>query len=245
VRLTYALIPSLLLGLAFFGTAPGLLLRLIVRVYPMSHPRRRELVAELYQVESSRRPLFVAQQLELAISEGIPSRWKSWRSAKAVASPESEGPLSSDRPLVSTFTEGYRGPQVCSIVGITYRQLDYWARTGLIRPSVADTRGVGTHRLYSYKDLVEAKVIKTFLDAGMALQKARQAIEYLRDQLGEDIGSPSLVLTGADPVLLARDSDQLLDLVREGQGVLSIIPLDGVKAELDAAITELRPPETE
>ena len=146
------------------------------------------------------------------------------------------------QPGLGEQTEGYRGPQVCSIVGITYRQLDYWARTDLIRPSIADARGSGTQRLYSYRDLVELKVIKSFLDAGMALQKARRAIEYLRGHLGENIASASLVLNGADSVLLARDSGELVDLVRQGQGVLSVVPLDGVKAELDAAITELRPP---
>ena len=145
------------------------------------------------------------------------------------------------QPAQGDEAEGYRGPQVCSIVGITYRQLDYWARTDLIRPSIADARGSGTQRLYSYRDLVELKVIKSFLDAGMALQKARRAIEYLRGHLGEDIASASLVLNGADSVLLARDSGELVDLVRQGQGVLSVVPLDGVKAELDAAITELRP----
>jgi len=136
---------------------------------------------------------------------------------------------------------GYRGPQVCSIVGITYRQLDYWARTDLIRPSIADAHGSGTQRQYSYQDLVELKVIKSLLDAGMALKKARRAIEYLRDNMGTDIASASLVLNGADSVLLARDSGELVDLVRQGQGVFSIMALDGVKAELDAAITELHP----
>ncbi len=136
---------------------------------------------------------------------------------------------------------GYRGPQVCSIVGITYRQLDYWARTDLIRPSIADAKGSGTQRQYSYQDLVELKVIKSLLDAGMALKKARRAIEYLRDHLGADIASASLVLNGADSVLLAHDSGELVDLVRQGQGVFSIMALDGVKAELDAAITELHP----
>jgi DNA-binding transcriptional MerR regulator len=138
--------------------------------------------------------------------------------------------------------QGYRGPQVCKIVGITYRQLDYWARTNLIRPSIADAHGSGSQRRYSYRDLVELKVIKSLLDAGVSLQSARRAIEYLRDNLGEDIASASLVLNGADSVLLARDSGELVDLVRQGQGVLSVVPLDGVKAELDAAITELRPP---
>ena len=138
--------------------------------------------------------------------------------------------------------EGYRGPQVCSIVGITYRQLDYWARTNLIRPSIADARGSGTQRRYSYRDLVELKVIKSLLDAGVSLQKARRAIEYLRGNLGADIASASLVLNGSDSVLVVRDSGELVDLLREGQGVFSIMALGGVKAELDAAITELHPP---
>ena len=85
--------------------------------------------------------------------------------------------------------EGFRGPQVCKIVGITYRQLDYWARTDLIRPSIADAKGSGTQRRYSYRDLVELKVIKGLLDAGVALQTARKAVEYLRTTLGDDIAS--------------------------------------------------------
>ena len=136
---------------------------------------------------------------------------------------------------------GFRGPQVCKIVGITYRQLDYWARTDLIRPSIADARGSGTQRRYSYRDLVELKVIKGLLDAGVSLQSARRAIEYLRDHLGEDIATASLVINGTGSVL-ARSDGELVDLVRQGQGVLSIVALGGVKDELDAAITELRPP---
>ena len=141
--------------------------------------------------------------------------------------------------------EGFRGPQVCAIVGITYRQLDYWARTDLIRPSIADAKGSGTHRRYSYRDLVELKVIKGLLDAGVSLQSARKAIEYLRGNLGEDIATASLVINGSGSVLVRTD-DQLVDLVRRGQGVLSIVALGGVKDELDAAITDLpssgRPP---
>lgn len=136
---------------------------------------------------------------------------------------------------------GFRGPQVCKIVGITYRQLDYWARTDLIRPSIADARGSGTQRRYSYRDLVELKVIKGLLDAGVSLQSARRAIEYLRDHLGEDIATASLVINGAGSVLVRTDGE-LVDLVRQGQGVLSIVALGGVKEALDAAITDLRPP---
>jgi DNA-binding transcriptional MerR regulator len=133
---------------------------------------------------------------------------------------------------------GFRGPQVCKIVGITYRQLDYWARTDLIRPSIADARGSGTQRRYSYRDLVELKVIKGLLDAGVSLQSARRAIEYLRDHLGEDIATASLVIKGAGSVLVRTDGE-LVDLIRRGQGVLSIVALGGVKEELDAAITDL------
>jgi DNA-binding transcriptional MerR regulator len=135
---------------------------------------------------------------------------------------------------------GFRGPQVCKIVGITYRQLDYWARTDLIRPSIADARGSGTQRRYSYRDLVELKVIKGLLDAGVSLQSARRAIEYLRDHLGEDIATASLVINGAGSVLVRTDGE-LVDLVRRGQGVLSIVALGGVKDELDAAITDMPP----
>ena len=129
--------------------------------------------------------------------------------------------------------EGYRGPQVCKVVGITYRQLDYWARTDLLKPSISDARGSGTQRVYSYSDLLKLKVIKQLLDEGMSLQKARQAIKALEEK--GDVSSANLVLNGANS-LLTFDEGQLLDVLRGGQGVLNILPLAGVKEELDAAI---------
>ncbi len=135
--------------------------------------------------------------------------------------------------------DGYRGPQVCSIVGITYRQLDYWARTDLIRPSISEAKGSGTQRRYSYRDLLELKVIKQLLAEGMSLQKARFAIKAL-EQSGTHVATANLVLNGADS-LLVSDDGQLLDLLRGGQGVLNIVPLAGVVEELDAAIHEFRP----
>jgi DNA-binding transcriptional MerR regulator len=134
--------------------------------------------------------------------------------------------------------QGFRGPQVCKIVGITYRQLDYWARTDLIRPSIADAQGSGSRRTYSYRDLVELKVIKGLLDAGVSLQSARRAVDYLRQNLGEDIASASLVINGTGSVLVRSDGE-LIDIVRQGQGVLSIVALGGVVEELATAITEL------
>jgi DNA-binding transcriptional MerR regulator len=134
--------------------------------------------------------------------------------------------------------EGFRGPQVCKIVGITYRQLDYWARTDLLRPSLAEARGSGTQRRYSYRDLLELKVIKRLLDAGLALQSVRRAVDYLRENLGEDVSTANLVLNGSES-LLASTGEEIVDLLRGGQGVLNIVPLAGVKEELDAAIVEL------
>src|SRR5687768_7294642 len=140
---------------------------------------------------------------------------------------------------VQETAEGFRGPQVCKIVGITYRQLDYWARTDLLRPSISEAKGSGTQRRYSYRDLLELKVIKHLLDAGISLQQARRAIGYLRENLGEEVASANLVLAGQQSVL-ARTGEEIVDLLRGGQGVLNIVPLAGVKEELDAAIHEFR-----
>ncbi len=132
---------------------------------------------------------------------------------------------------------GYRGPQVCSIVGITYRQLDYWARTGLLEPSVSRARGSGSQRLYSYSDLLQLKVIKRLVDAGVSLHSTRKAIECLRGA-GGDVGSANLVIDGATSVL-AWSGQEIVDLLKGGQTVLNIVPLGGVVSELEAAVTGL------
>ena len=136
--------------------------------------------------------------------------------------------------------EQFSGKKAAEIVGITYRQLDYWARTDLVRPSVADASGSGTRRKYSYRDLLELKVIKSLLDAGIRLESVRDAFSYLREQLGEDIASAQLVISGSSAVLV-RDGNELVDVVARGQGVLSILPLGSVQREVDAAIVELFP----
>lgn len=148
----------------------------------------------------------------------------------------SAAPASSD-----DAEQGFRGPQVCKLVGITYRQLDYWARTDLIRPSLADAKGSGSQRLYSYRDLVALKVIKSLVDSGVSLQTARKAMDYLESHLGEDIASANLVIDGSRSVL-ARTGEDLIDLVRMGQGVLNIVPLGAMVEQLDASIHELVPP---
>jgi DNA-binding transcriptional MerR regulator len=139
-------------------------------------------------------------------------------------------------------TDGFSGREAADLVGITYRQLDYWARTDLIRPSLADAKGSGSRRRYSYRDLLELKMIKTLLDAGQRLERVRSAFEYLRSQVGDEVASVTLVISG-DSVVLVREGEDLIDVVNryQGQGVLNLLALDGVKEQLDARIVELRP----
>ena len=136
-------------------------------------------------------------------------------------------------------TTGFSGPLVCRLTGVTYRQLDYWARTGLVTPSITPATGSGSKRAYSYGDVLEVKVIKSLLDAGVALAKARQAVECLRGALGADLASASLVLSEHGSVLAHSDGD-LVDLLRGGQGVFNIVPLGGVVAELSTTINSVQ-----
>jgi DNA-binding transcriptional MerR regulator len=139
-------------------------------------------------------------------------------------------------PSTDRVDGGYRGPQVCAIVGITYRQLDYWARTDLLRPSICEARGSGTQRRYSYTDLLQLKVIKRLLDAEVSLQQARRAIEFLRSS-GDDLGSANLVIEKGRTLLVHSD-EEIVDLLKGGQGVFNIMSLAGVVSELQTALTE-------
>jgi DNA-binding transcriptional MerR regulator len=139
---------------------------------------------------------------------------------------------------------GFSGKRAAEIVGISYRQLDYWARTDLIRPSLADAHGSGSRRRYSYRDLIELRLVKTLLDHGIKLESIRAAFEYLHAELEGDIPSARLVIAGKSAVLV-RENQDLVDVVNRysGQGVfnLNLIDLDGVRDEIDAAIVELFP----
>ena len=133
---------------------------------------------------------------------------------------------------------GFSGPQVTTIVGITYRQLDYWARTGLVRPSLCDAAGSGTKRKYSFSDLIVLRLVKRVIDSGNSLQAARRAIEVLQSA-GDDLKTASLVLM-EEGSILARTNDVIIDLLQGGQGMLFILPLGGVMAEVEAGVARLR-----
>ncbi len=132
---------------------------------------------------------------------------------------------------------GYRGPTACSAAGITYRQLDYWARTGLVEPSVRGATGSGTQRLYSFRDILLLKVIKRLLDAGISLQQIRTAVQHLRTRGTDDLTRVTLMSDGAS-VYECTSNDEVIDLLQGGQGVFGIA-IGGVWREIEGSLAEL------
>ena len=132
---------------------------------------------------------------------------------------------------------GYRGPTACNAAGITYRQLDYWARTGLIEPTVRGATGSGTQRLYSFRDILLLKVIKRLLDAGISLQQIRTAVQHLRARGTDDLTQVTLMSDGAT-VYECTSNDEVIDLLQGGQGVFGIA-IGGVWREIEGSLAEL------
>ena len=132
---------------------------------------------------------------------------------------------------------GYRGPTACSAAGITYRQLDYWARTGLVEPSVRPASGSGTQRLYGFKDILVLKVVKSLLDTGISLQQIRTAVAHLRERGSADLAQVTLMSDGAS-VYECTSADEVIDLLQGGQGVFGIA-LGRVWQEVEGTLAEL------
>jgi DNA-binding transcriptional MerR regulator len=145
------------------------------------------------------------------------------------------------RRLAVKEQDGYRAPQVCSLVGITYRQLDYWARTGLIKPSLQAAQGSGTQRRYSFTDIVQLKVVKRLLDAGMSLKKIRSAMEILADQLASNNPLEDVtLLSDGSTIFAAHSADEVVDVFQKGQGVFGIA-VGPVQEELEGELHSLVP----
>ncbi|MGW8379528.1 MerR family transcriptional regulator [Streptomyces sp. ODS28] len=121
----------------------------------------------------------------------------------------------------SSAMVGYRGPTACSAAGITYRQLDYWARTGLVEPSIRSAIGSGSQRLYSFRDVVVLKIVKRLLDTGVSLQNIRAAVQHLRSRGMSDLAQMTLMSDGAT-VYECSSPDEVVDLLQGGQGVFGI-----------------------
>ena len=132
---------------------------------------------------------------------------------------------------------GYRGPTACSAAGITYRQLDYWARTELVEPSVRAAHGSGSQRLYSFRDILVLKVVKRLLDTGVSLQQIRTAVMHLRDRGVNDLAQITLMSDGVS-VYECTSADEVVDLLQGGQGVFGIA-LGRVWQEVEGSLAEL------
>src|SRR6266540_2849673 len=126
------------------------------------------------------------------------------------------------RASSSSAESGYRGPTVSKLIGISYRQLDYWARTGLVTPSVRAADGSGSQRLYSFTDLVELRIIKRLLDAGVSLQRIRDAIRYLRrEAAGKPLTDITLISNGKR-IYACHSGEEIIDVLSHGQAVFGI-----------------------
>ena len=139
-------------------------------------------------------------------------------------------------PGLDVGPRGYRAPAVCKIVGITYRQLDYWTTTGLVTASVRSAGGSGSQRLYAFEDIVTLKVIKRLLDTGLSLQRIREALEFVRDR-GLSLRDVTVMSDGTT-IYAVDDDAQIIDLLRRGQGVFAIA-VGPVADETEAEITHL------
>ncbi|ANS77784.1 transcriptional regulator, MerR family [Serinicoccus hydrothermalis] len=157
--------------------------------------------------------------------------------AGGAAQAPAQGMLFSDDTAALDDGIGYRGPTVCGAAGVTYRQLDYWARTGLLEPSVRNPSGSGTQRLYSFRDILVLKIIKRLLDTGISLQQIRVAVNALRERGVQDLARITLMSDGAS-VYECTSDDEVIDLVRGGQGVFAIA-VGSVWREVEGQLAEL------
>lgn len=148
-----------------------------------------------------------------------------------------QGLLFADESYASMPDVGYRGPVAAGVVGITYRQLDYWARTNLVTPTVRPATGSGTARLYGFRDILELKIVKRLLDTGVSLQQIRTAVEHLRARGTTDLSQVTLMSDGVG-VYQCTSADEVIDLVAGGQGVFGIA-IGRVWQELEGSLAQL------
>jgi DNA-binding transcriptional MerR regulator len=158
-------------------------------------------------------------------------------SRESIAHADEQGLLFGEELAPTPEDVGYRGPTACTAAGITYRQLDYWARTGLVEPSVRAATGSGSQRLYGFRDILALKIVKRLLDTGISLQQIRTAVAYLREQGASDLAQVTLMSDGAS-VYACTSPDEVVDLLQGGQGVFGIA-LGRVWQEVEGTLADL------
>jgi DNA-binding transcriptional MerR regulator len=176
----------------------------------------------------------------VAVTKGGRSAANTRESAGQARGVDGQQALFGDEPVaaeVPSEDAGYRGPTACAAAGITYRQLDYWARTGLVEPSVRSASGSGSQRLYGFRDILVLKVVKRLLDTGISLQQIRAAVAHLRERGSADLAEVTLMSDGVS-VYECTSPDEVVDLLQGGQGVFGIA-LGRVWQEVEGSLAEL------
>ena len=152
----------------------------------------------------------------------------------------SQIPRRSEFPMNEKISSevGYRGATACVAAGITYRQLDYWARTGLVEPGIKSAAGSGSTRLYGFRDILVLKIVKRLLDTGVSLQNIRTAVEHLRSRGATELESMTLMSDGAS-IYECASADDIVDLLQGGQGVFGIA-ISKVWTEVEGSLATLQ-----
>ncbi len=164
-------------------------------------------------------------------------RGEAARSRTSISRADEQGLLFGEELSGTPEDLGYRGPTACTAAGITYRQLDYWARTGLVEPSVRPASGSGSQRLYGFRDILALKIVKRLLDTGISLQQIRTAVGYLREHGASDLAQVTLMSDGVT-VYACTSPDEVVDLLQGGQGVFGIA-LGRVWQEVEGTLADL------
>ena len=136
--------------------------------------------------------------------------------------------------------EGFTAEQASRFTGCTAHQLRYWDRIGLVRPSVQETGGrPGVRRLYSFRDLISLKVIRSLLNGGMSLQRVRRAYDYLRKKAGleQHLSEVKLVTDGKSIFKICRNDGEVLDALKEGQ-MAFFLAIDDIARSIDGKVAE-------
>jgi DNA-binding transcriptional MerR regulator len=175
--------------------------------------------------------------MEVGVSGTGDATSEAQREAQRTVPARAQGLLFDEDLPVLDEEVGYRGPTACRAAGITYRQLDYWARTGLVEPGVRPATGSGTQRLYGFRDILVLKVVKRLLDTGVSLQQIRTAVGHLRERGVDDLAQITLMSDGAS-VYECTSADEVIDLVQGGQGVFGIA-VGRVWREVEGTLAQL------
>ncbi|HEY6003879.1 MAG TPA: MerR family transcriptional regulator [Anaeromyxobacter sp.] len=136
---------------------------------------------------------------------------------------------------------GFSSKIVLELAGITYRQLDYWARTGLVRSSIRQAAGRGSRRVYSFEDLVAFRVVARLLGAGASLQAVRRAVQYLKRHTDRPLSTLALISDGKRVLALTEDPQKMIEATAEGQVVIAIDVAPIVRT-LQGKVTEIGAP---